>query len=75
MKERKYKKSELRLALERNMRERRSEPGLTVSPMEFARWLRCYCELNGLPEEVMRAKELEASVVDAFSAWLGYPLR
>lgn len=71
----KYKKSALRETLERNMRAQRDEPGLTVSPMEFARWLRCYCETVGLPERVMRAKELETSVVDAFSTWLGYPLR
>jgi len=46
-----------------------------VAPMEFTRMLRTYCEKFGLPDEILRAKELEADFVDAFGAWLGYPLR
>ena len=75
MKERRYKKSELRKTLEENMRIRREEPELTVSPMEFSRWLKIYCEMKGLGEEVLKAKTLPESVVDAFGAWLGDPLR
>lgn len=74
-KEKRYKKSALRKTLEKNMRHRRNEPTLTVSPMEFSRWLKIYCEIKGLGEEVLRAKTLPESVVDAFGAWLGDPLR
>ena len=73
--EKRYKKSELRITLERNMRIRRGEPGLTVMPMEFSRWLKIYCEIHGLPETVLKAKTLPESIVDAFGAWLGDPLR
>ena len=73
-KEKKYKKSTLRLALQTNMRLRRKEPELTVTPMEFSRMLKCYCEIFGLPEEVMRAKELDDSLVRDFGQWLGYDL-
>ena len=48
---------------------------VTVSPMEFSRWLKIYCEMNGLGEEMLKAKTLPESVVDAFGAWLGDPLR
>ena len=75
MKEKRYKKCDLRKTLEANMRLRRNEPELTVTPMEFSRWLRYYCEIQGLPETVMRAKVLPESLVDAFAAWLGDPLR
>lgn len=75
MKEKRYKKSALRKTLEANMRIRRNEPGLTITPMEFSRWFRYYCEIHGLPAELMRAKELPASIVDAFGSWLGDPLR
>ena len=76
-KEKKYKKSALRKTLEANMRMReyRNDPNLTVSPMDFSRMLKCYCEIFDVPEEVMRAKELDESFVDEFSHWLGYPLR
>ena len=74
-KEKRYKKSALRLTLEENMRSRRNEPGLVVTPMEFSRWLKIYCEIHGLGEEVQKAKTLPESVVDAFGAWLGDPLR
>lgn len=75
MKEKRYRKSALRKTLETNMRLRRNEPELTVSPMEFSRWLKIYCEMKGLGEEVLKAKTLPESVVDAFGAWLGDPLR
>lgn len=71
MKEKRYKKSALRKMLETNMRLRRNEPELTVSPMEFSRWLRYYCEIKGLPQSVMRAKTLPKPVVDGFGEWLG----
>ena len=74
-KEKRYKKSALRKTLEENMRIRRNEPELTVSPMEFSRWLKIYCEIKGLDEKVQKAKTLPESVVDAFGAWLGDPLR
>ena len=74
MKEKRYKKSALRKTLETNMRLRRNEPTLTVSPMEFSRWLKIYCEIFDVPEEVMRAKELDEPFVDDFGKWLGYPL-
>ena len=75
MKKEVYKKSELRETLETNMRIRRNEPELTVSPMEFSRWFKIYCEIHGLDEKLQKAKTLPESVVDAFGAWLGDPLR
>jgi len=74
-KEKRYKKSALRKTLEDNMRIRRNEPELTVSPMEFSRWLKIYCEIFGLDENLLKAKTLPESVVDAFGNWLGDPLR
>ena len=75
MKEKRYKKSDLRKTLEANMRKRRNEPGLTVTPMEFSRWLRYYCEIRGLSEDVLKAKTLPESIVNSFALWLGDPLR
>ena len=74
-KEKKYKKYDLRLTLQANMRIRRNEPKLTVSPIEFSRMLKCYCEIFNFPADIMRAKELPESFVDSFGAWLGDPLR
>ena len=74
-KEKRYKKSVLRKTLETIMGLRRNEPELTVTPMEFSRWLKIYCEIFEVPEEVMRAKELDESFVDEFGKWLGDPLR
>ena len=71
----KYKKSDLRKTLERRMREYWGTPTIKVTPMEFSRMLKAYCEEFGLPDEIRRAKELEQPLVDALSTWLGYPLR
>ena len=87
--EKRYKKSVLRKTLEENMRARwRNGEGLavsgerkkifenvTVSPMEFSRWLKIYCEIHDLPDKLLKAKTLPESIVDAFGAWLGDPLR
>ena len=75
MKEKRYKKSALRKMLETNMRLRRNEPTLTITPMEFSRWLKIYCEIKGLGKDVQKAKTLPESIVDAFGLWLGDPLR
>ena len=75
MKQKRYSKTKLRETLERNMRERRKEPELKVSPMEFSRWLRYFVERFGLDERICQAKTLEEPIVDAFGTWLGYPLR
>ena len=75
MKEKRYKKSALRKMLETNMRLRRNEPELTVTPMEFSRWLNIYCEIHGLDDKLQKAKTLPESIVDAFGLWLGDPLR
>ena len=74
-KEKRYKKSDLRLTLQANMRLRRNEPDLTVTPMEFSRWLKIYCEIQGLDEKIQKAKTLPQSFVDSFALWLGDPLR
>ena len=74
-KERRSNKNQLRERLERSMRERRGDPELRVSPMEFSRWLRYFVEQFGLDERICETKTLEESIVDAFSTWLGYPLR
>lgn len=74
-KEKRYKKSTLRQTLETNMRLRRNEPSLTVTPMEFSRWLKIYCEIFNLPDKLLKAKTLPQSLVDAFALWLGDPLR
>ncbi len=71
----KYKKSTLRLVLQERMREYREDPTITVTPMDFSRMLKCYCEIFEVPEEVLRAKELDESFVDEFGMWLGYALR
>ena len=75
MKEKRYRKSALRKTLETNMRLRRNEPELTVTPMEFSRWLNIYCEIHGLDDKLQKAKTLPESIVDAFGLWLGDPLR
>ena len=74
-KPKRYYKKKLRERLEREMRERRGEPTLKVSPMEFSRWLRYFVEQFGLDECLCQTKTLEEPIVDAFSTWLGYPLR
>ncbi len=74
-KPKKYKKSALRETLERNMRQRRSEPELTISPMEFSRWLKIFVDRFNLPEEICCARTLEEPIVDSFGEWLGDSLR
>ena len=74
-KEKRYKKSALRKTLEENMRIRHNEPALTITPMEFSRWLKIYCEIFGLDENLLKAKTLPESIVDSFASWLGDPLR
>ena len=69
-----YKKSALRKTLEKRMQEYWNDPTRMVTPMEFSRMLKAYCEEFDLPDEIRRAKELEESLVDAFGTWLGYPL-
>jgi hypothetical protein len=71
----KYKKSNLRKTLELRMQEYWGDSKIKVTPMEFSRMLKTYCEEFGLPDEIRRAKELEEPLVDAFGSWLGYPLR
>lgn len=75
MKEKRYYKNQLRERLEQSMRERRNEPELRVSPMEFSRWLRYFVEQFGMDERICETKTLEEPIVGAFSTWLGYPLR
>ena len=74
-KEKRYKKRYLRVSLEKGMQEYWKDPTRKVSPMEFSRMLKAYCEEFNLPDEIRRAKELEEPLVDAFGIWLGYPLR
>ncbi len=71
----KYKKRDLRVILEQRMREYWGDPKIKVTPMEFSRMLKTYCEKFNLSDEIQRAKELEQPLVDALSTWLGYPLR
>ena len=71
----KYKKADLRKTLVRNMRERRGEPGLKVTPMEFSRWLQYFVERFNLNPRICKTKTLEEPIVDAFGEWLGDPLR
>ena len=73
-KPKKYKKSALRKTLEKQMQEYWHDPTRMVTPMEFSRMLKAYCEEFDLPDEIRRAKELEEPLVDAFGTWLGYPL-
>lgn len=63
----KYKKNDLRIALQRNM-------GQPVSEKEFARWFGIYCDMTGKPDAIRNAKELSASEVNELSSWLGYEL-
>ena len=71
MKEKRYSKQSLRERLERAMQEK--NPAITVSPMEFARWLGIYCDKTGLPDKIRVAKTLDEEVAQAFGKWLGYP--
>ena len=70
-----YRKSALRKTLEKRMQEYWNDPTRKVTPMEFSRMLKAYCEEFGLDEKLCKSKTLEESVVDAFGSWLGYPLR
>lgn len=70
-----YKKGDLRKTLEKKMQEYWKGPTIKVTPMEFSRMLKAYCEEFCLSDEVRRAKELEEPLVDTFGSWLGYPLR
>ena len=63
----KYKKNDLRLALQAKM-------GQPVSEKEFARWFGIYCDMTGQPDDIRNAKELPADEVEALSQWLGYEL-
>ena len=74
-KEKKYQKSELRARLEKEMQEYWKDPTIKVTPMEFSRMLRAYCERFNHDESICRTRTLEESVVDDLGAWLGYPLR
>jgi hypothetical protein len=74
-KPKRYNKGKLRETLEMNMRKRRNEPELTVTPMEFSRWLQYFVERFNLPERISQTKTLDEPIVDAFGEWLGDPLR
>ena len=74
-KPKRYNKGKLRATLERNMRERRKEPELKVTPMEFSRWLQYFVERFDLDPRICQTKTLEEPIVDAFGEWLGDPLR
>lgn len=74
-KPKRYRKNTLRKTLEQRMQEYWNDPTRKVTPMEFSRMLKTYCEEFGLSDEVRRAKELDEPLVDAFGSWLGYPLR
>ena len=75
MKEKRYSKKKLRETLEQNMRKRRNEPELIVTPMEFSRWLQYFVERFNLDPRICHTKTLEEPIVDAFGEWLGDPLR
>ena len=70
-----YKKADLRKTLEKGMQEYWGDPKIKVTPMEFSRMLKAYCEEFNLDEAICRTRTLEESVVDDLGAWLGYPLR
>ena len=70
----KYKKNDMRLILQENMRAYQNDPSIIVTPMEFSRMLRYYCEEFNYPEEIMRAKELDEAFAIEFGKWLGYSL-
>lgn len=67
MKKEVYKKQELRLTLERNMK-------TTVTAKEFARWFGIYCDMKGKLDEIRNAKELPKAEVDELAGWMGYKL-
>jgi len=71
----KYRKGTLRKRLEKEMLEYWKDPTIKVTPMDFSRMLRAYCERFNHDEAICRTRTLEESVVDSFSSWLGYPLR
>ncbi len=63
----KYKKSDLRKTLERNMK-------TTVTAKEFARWFGIYCDMKSKSDEIRNAKELPKAEVDELAEWMGYAL-
>ena len=67
MREKMYKKQELRLTLERNMK-------TTVTAKEFARWFGIYCDMKGKSDDIRNAKELEQAEVEELGDWMGYTL-
>lgn len=68
MAEKKYKKNDLRLKLQENMKQ-------DVSVLEFAKWIRWYCERENQPTTIIRAKKLSAAEVEGLENWLGYSMR
>ena len=74
-KPKRYNKNKLRKTLQHNMQKRRNETDLTITPMEFSRWLQYFVERFNLPKTICQTKTLEQPIVDAFGEWLGYPLR
>jgi len=63
----KYKKNDLRLALQAKM-------GQPVSEKEFARWFGIYCDMTGQSDDIRNAKELEQAEVEELGDWMGYEL-
>lgn len=63
----KYKKNDLRLALQAKM-------GQLVSEKEFARWFGIYCDMTGQSDDIRNAKELEQAEVEELGDWMGYEL-
>lgn len=63
----KYKKNDLRLALQAKM-------GQPVSEKEFARWFGIYCDMTCQSDDIRNAKELEQAEVEELGDWMGYEL-
>lgn len=68
MVEKRYYKGALRERLQENMKQE-------VTKVEFAKWIRWYCECKNKPTELIQQKTLTASQVAELEEWLGYSMR
>lgn len=66
--EKRYYKSVLREKLQENMKQK-------VSKVEFAKWIRWFCECKNKSTQLIQQKTLSSSQVAALEEWLGYSMR
>ena len=68
MAEKRYYKGALREKLQENMKQE-------VTKVEFAKWIRWYCETQNKPMRIIKQKTLTSSQVAELEEWMGYSMR